>query len=383
MRIGIDARTILNPEHGDAIGSGHYTYQIIRHLLEIDRENEYVLFFDFRVREKDVRKFTRENVHIRFYPFSDYKKYLPGAYSEILGRATLVRERLDVLHSTSPLSRIPAGYGGTCITTFHNLGVFEHPELYPPVRRAGERAKAKFAAQKSHRIIASSQSVADDIVRLFKVPSERISVIPAGVDTRFFHPPATDGSKFRAKHKIEKPYMLFLGTLSPINNIPRLIEAFARFKKTDAGKKYRLVLAGKRDWLSKVYRQTAKDFGVASSVLFTGYVVGDDLVPLFRNAEFFTMPSLYEGFGSTVLEALAAGAPTIASRLPALEEAAGDAVRFVNPLDAEDMAKAFEEFAKDDDLRRDFASRGPDRARKYDWNATAERTLAVYRELVK
>ena len=107
MRIGIDARTILNPEKGDAIGVGHYTYQLIRHLLEIDQENEYVMFFDFRVREKDIKKFTSDNVKIKFYPFSDYKKYLPGAYNEILGTATLAREKLDIIHTTSPMSRIP------------------------------------------------------------------------------------------------------------------------------------------------------------------------------------------------------------------------------------------------------------------------------------
>ncbi|MDY0302992.1 MAG: hypothetical protein RBR98_04315, partial [Candidatus Moranbacteria bacterium] len=83
MRIGIDARTILNPKEGEAIGAGHYTYQLLKNILEIDRENEYVIFFDFRVREKDVRKFTLPNTKIIFYPFSDYYKYLPGAYNEV------------------------------------------------------------------------------------------------------------------------------------------------------------------------------------------------------------------------------------------------------------------------------------------------------------
>src|SRR4030042_2153591 len=106
MRIGIDARTILNPEKGEAIGVGHYTYQLIRYLLELDKVNEYVLFFDFHVREKDVKKFTRPNVKIKFYPFSDYKKYLPVAYNEILGSAILTKEKLDLIHTTSPLSRI-------------------------------------------------------------------------------------------------------------------------------------------------------------------------------------------------------------------------------------------------------------------------------------
>ncbi|MFZ2993843.1 MAG: hypothetical protein WA064_01660, partial [Candidatus Moraniibacteriota bacterium] len=131
MKIGIDARTILNPERGEAIGAGHYAYQLIRHLLELDRENEYVIFFDFRVREKDVAKFSRDNVKIKFYPFSDYKKYLPGAYSEILGTATLSREKLDVLHTTSPMSRIPSTYSGKTIVTIYDLAVMKVPEVFP------------------------------------------------------------------------------------------------------------------------------------------------------------------------------------------------------------------------------------------------------------
>jgi len=112
MKIGIDARKILSPEKNSDIGVGHYTYQLIRHLLEIDRENEYVLFFDFKVREKDIKKFSQPNVKIKFYPFSDYKKYMPGVYSELLGTATLAKEKLDVVHATSPTSRIPSSYGG-------------------------------------------------------------------------------------------------------------------------------------------------------------------------------------------------------------------------------------------------------------------------------
>ena len=122
MRIGIDARSILNPEKGEAIGVGHYTYQLIRHLLKNDTENEYVIFFDFRVREKDIKKFTRPNVKIKFYPFSDYKKYLPGAYSEILGMATLQKENLDVLHTMSACDRIPATYSGKTIVTGKQIG---------------------------------------------------------------------------------------------------------------------------------------------------------------------------------------------------------------------------------------------------------------------
>ncbi len=381
MRIGIDARTILNPQQGDAIGSGHYTYQLIRHLLEEDKENEYVLFFDFRVREKDVKKFTKNNVQIRFYPFSDYKKYLPGVYSEMLGRAILVREHLDILHSTSPLSRIPSGYKGLSVTTFHNLGVFAFEDLYSPLRRVREQIISRFMAKKSDHIIAVSDALSNDLQKRFSLSPSKISVIHGGVDTRFFSQEKNENKNFYEKHTIHFPYILFLGTLSPINNIPRLLEAFARFRQKN--KKYQLVLAGKRDWLSGEYRQIAKDLGIASKVVFTGYVVGDDLVPLFKNAEFFIMPSLYEGFGSTVLEALATGTPTLASRVTSLPEIAGEAVHFFNPLDVEEMARSMALFASDPKLRQEYARKGPLCAKKYQWQKTAKETLEVYKKMVE
>lgn len=381
MRIGIDARTILNPQEGDAIGSGHYTYQLIRHLLEEDKENEYVLFFDFRVREKDIKKFTKDNVQIRFYPFSDYKKYLPGVYSEMLGRAILVREHLDILHSTSPLSRIPSGYKGLSVTTFHNLGIFAFEDLYPSLRRVREQIISRFMAKKSDHIIAVSDALSNDLQKRFSLSSSKISVIHGGVDTRFFSQEENKNKNFHEKHGIHSPYILFLGTLSPINNIPRLLQAFARFHKTN--KKYQLVLAGKRDWLSGEYRRMVKDLGIASKVVFTGYVVGDDLVPLFKGAEFFVMPSLYEGFGSTVLEALATGTPTLASRVTSLPEIAGEAVYFFNPFDVEEMVHSMILFASDSKLRKEYAQKGPLCARKYQWKKTAQETLEVYKKIVE
>ena len=288
MRIGIDARTILNPEKGEAIGSGHYTYQLIRNLLELDTVNEYVLFFDFHVREKDIKKFTKPNVKIKFYPFSDYKKYLPGAYSEILGTATLAKEKLDILHSTSPHSRIPTGYRGKCIVTFHDLAIYKIPSCYPKISSAKEKAVYSLMAKKADKIIAVSNSTKKDIEEIFKIPSEKINVIYSGLDKRFFEESKIDSQKVLEKYGITKKYILFLGTLEPSKNIARLLEAFAKFKEKSKGNnskfEYQLVLAGKRGWLSQEYLRIIKDLGLSKNVVFTGYVIGDELTPLLKNS---------------------------------------------------------------------------------------------------
>ncbi|TAK96192.1 glycosyltransferase family 1 protein [Patescibacteria group bacterium] len=389
MRIGIDARTILNPERGEAIGVGHYTYQLIRHLLAIDKENEYVLFFDFRVREKDVKKFSLPNVKIKFYPFSDYKKYLPVAYSEILGTATLVREKLDVLHATSPESRIPLGYQGKTIVTFHDLSVFEHPECFPKVKGTRDKTIMKLMANKADRIISVSSATRDALKKHLSVPAEKVAVVHSGIDRRFFDEPAgADIPKLLGRFGIERQYILFLGTLEPSKNVTRLLEAFAKFKEKmlpvgGGSFQYQLVVAGKRGWLSEEYRQLVKDLGLAKDVVFTGYVVGDEIVPLFKHSQFFIMPSLSEGFGMTVLEAFATGTPSIISNVSSLPEVAGDAARFVNPVDVTEMTEAMVSFANNEQERNQYIQKGYERAKLFDWEKTARETLAVYKSLVE
>lgn len=388
MKIGIDARTILNPEKSEGIGEGHYTYQLLRHILQVDATNEYTLFFDSRVREKDVRKFDKPNVKVRFYPFSDYKKYLPVAYSEILGRATLVRENLDVLHATSPSSRIPLGYTGKCVTTFHNMGMLKYPECFPYAHRTKEVTVARYMAKKSDRVIASSRSVSELIQKEFHVSEDVIRVVYGGVDGRFFSKSPVSEDEVQERFSFKKPYILFLGTLSPINNIVRILEAFSKFQKQYSERNacecpYTLVLAGKRGWLSNEYQRIVKDLGLAQYVVFTGYVVGDDLVPLFHGSEFFVLPSLYEGFGSTVLEAFACQAPVVASRVGSMPEVAGDAVRYVDPVNTDEIARVMLELSGNTNLRKDLVAKGLEQVKKFNWEKTARETISVYEEIYR
>lgn len=391
MRIGIDARTILNPEKGEAIGVGHYTYQLIRHLLQIDQENEYILFFDFRVREKDIKKFTRSNVKIKFYPFSDYKKYLPGAYNEILGTATLARENLDVIHATSAMSRIPSSYRGKTVVTIHDLAAYKTPDVFPKVKRTKDRAKLSLMAGKADKIIAVSESTKNDICDIFGCQKDKVSVIYSGFDKRLFDESKTSRKKVLERYGIDgdKKYILFLGTLEPLKNVSRLLEAFKIFKDTclrpgngEKGKcTHKLVLAGKNGWLSKEYKQLAKDLGIAKDVVFTGYIIGDELVPLFHNADFFVMPSLYEGFGTTVLEAFATGTPAVVSKVSSIPEIAGEAAIFVDPKNPKEIAQAMAKLATDENLKNDLREKGKKQVEKFNWEKCARETLKIYKEV--
>jgi len=386
MKIGIDARTILNPEKGEAIGVGHYTYQLIRHLLRLDKKNEYVLFFDFHVRKKDIQKFHQANVKRKFYPFSDYKKYLPGAYNEILGAATLTREHLDVLHSTSPMSRIPISYRGKTIVTVHDLAVHKVPEVFPKLKRTKIKTKLNLMVGKADKIIAVSNSTKKDIQEIYKYPANQIKVIYGGFDKRLFDLANISRKEFLKKYALKRneKYLLFLGTIEPVKNITRLLEAFKIFRervvKKDKNINYKLILAGKNGWLSNEYKQIVRDFGIEKEVIFTGYVVGDDLVPLFKYADFFVMPSLYEGFGMTVLEAFATETPAIISGVSSLPEVAGKSAYFINPLDVNSIADAMLKLATNEELKNKYRLRGREQLKKFDWERCAQETLAVYQK---
>jgi glycosyltransferase involved in cell wall biosynthesis len=398
MRIGIDARTILNPEKGDAIGVGHYTYQLIRNLIQIDKENEYVIFFDFHAREKDIKKFKQPNVKVKFYPFSDYKKYLPGAYNEILGTATLAREHLDVVHSTSSTSRIPTSYRGKTIVTVHDLASYKVPDVFPKIKAARFKAVTNMMISKADKIIAVSESTKKDVCEIFGCKGNKVNVIYSGLDKRFFEEPAISREKIMTKFGLNNngtKYILFLGTLEPIKNISRLFEAFKMMKEMlkksaqggpasgwETGRcDYKLVMAGKRGWLAEEYKKMAKDMEIGKDVIFTGYVIGDEIVPLFKNAEFFVMPSLYEGFGTTVLEAFATGTPAIVSNVSSIPEIAGDAAMLVNPIDTKGIAEAMVKLAQDEKLRYDLRQKGFEQVKKFDWEKTARETLEIYKSI--
>lgn len=389
MRIGIDARKILNPHKGESIGVGHYTYQLIRYLLEIDHENEYVIFFDASVRQKDVRKFTQKNVKIVFYPFSDYKKYLPGVYNEILASAILSRENLDILHVTSTEVQIPATYRGRVVLTVHDLGVLKTPESYKKVVRLQAKTMKRFIIKKADHIIAVSRTIADDVINIYNIASEMIDVIHSGLDKRFFiEGENCNGKNTPKKFGITKKYILFLGTIEPSKNITRLLHAFSLFKEDRIKKSrrelcdYQMLIAGKPGWLAGDIKHMVRDLQLVKDVKFSGYIIGDELVPLFKNAEFFVLPSLYEGFGTTILEAFATSTPAIITNAGSAPEIANGAARLVNPIDTKEIAQAMIEFASDEELRDNFRQKGLIRARDFDWKKTARETLDIYKKIV-
>lgn len=386
MRIGIDAQTVLNPAMGSAAGLGHYTYQLTRYLLKADTENQYVVFVNYRVREKDLEKIReRKNVKVRRFPFSYYKSFLPVVYSETLANAFFMRENVDVLHV--PGGRLPIGYRRKFVATAHDLALNKNPELFPKKDLVKYRIKAP-AYKRADAVIASCAAAKRDLMEFFYVDDKKIRVIPNAFDEKYYKVSSLeDIQAVKDKYKIDGEYILFMNTIKPLNNLSRLIEAFAKLRmilKSDMPRSnYKLVLAGKSGWMADEIKQTAKDFGLKNEVIFTGYIEPDDLNPLFDGAEVFVSVPIYEDFGSTVLEAFASGVPVVCSNVTSYPEITGGAAKLVDPYDTDGIRDAILEVLRDESLCAEMKEKGLVQARKYHWENTARKTLEVLEEVGK
>lgn len=386
MRVGIDCRTILNPEKGEGAGIGHYTYQLVRHLLEVDKENTYILFFDRSAQKTRIAKFKHENVHIRFFPFVQYTRLMPTTCSHFLVSAILCREKLDIFHS--PTLSLPFSYKGTSIITVHDLSVYKFPELY--LRKEVLRLKKDIPSvlRQAQKIIAVSQSTAKDVSKIFNISSDKIKVIFHGIDKRFFKKSSPAQIK-KVKHKygITKDYFLFLGTLDARKNIVRIICAYERFRD-----KYihilknpiqQLVLAGAKGKNFKNIQKRISFSKYKKDIILPGYIEADDLDPLFEGADVFIFPSLYEGFGLPIIEAMANGVPVITSNVSSLPEVAKGGAILVDPHSVAEITQSLYTILTDKELHRDLCKNGKNRAREFSWEKCAQQTLKVYKEAFK
>ncbi|OGF21269.1 hypothetical protein A2257_03665 [Candidatus Falkowbacteria bacterium RIFOXYA2_FULL_38_12] len=400
MKIGIDCRTILNPGFGENAGIGHYTYYLVNKLLELDKENQYVLFFDNLLSKDAVEKMIgdKKNVEIRFFPFHKYKHYLPFVFSHILISAALEKEKLDLFHS--PTGSLPLSYKGKSIVTVHDLAIYQHPEWFPSNFLVGQKFSTKTIVPKSlkkaKKIIAVSRCTKRDIQKNFKTKGDKIKVIYEGVEFRDL--PAKDGDTcgvvskicfddLKAKYGLKDNYLFFLGTIEPRKNIEGIIKAFCGLIKDDKDlrEKYQLVLAGAKGWkhkgVFKAIEECSKNFDGEKSIKYLGYVPAEDKHALLKNASCFVFPSLYEGFGLPVLEALSLGVPTITSKISSLPEIARDVAVLVDPNNIEKISEGMRKILTNKKFRDDLSKKGALRAKDFSWEKCARETLEVYRSV--
>jgi glycosyltransferase involved in cell wall biosynthesis len=373
VHVVIDARYVARRQSG----VGGYTQRLIGALATIDRVNRYTCLVEARGPGLAVQ---RPNV-AEWPTRVSFEDHLLGdlwllAYLPLRLRA----RRAHVYHGPAVfLPHVKLGF--RTVVTIHDLVSFLFPETVPRKYSLYMRLMTRLAVHSADRIIAVSRATKDDLERTLGVAPDRIAVIHEAVGPEFAgpHPPAAVAAAV-ARYGLRPPYVLFVGNLEPRKNLSRLIEAFAELRRRAPAGNHRLQLAlvGTRAWLHGGIERAVEAHGLGDDVVLTGYVPREDLPCLYAGAACFAFPSLYEGFGLPVLEAMAAGAPVVASRAGSVPEVAGDAALLVDARVPGELADALEAVLTDAVLRERLIARGRLRAGAFRWETVARRTLAVY-----
>jgi glycosyltransferase involved in cell wall biosynthesis len=373
MHVVLDARYISRRQSG----VGAYAQRLITGLAAIDQVNHYTCLV---AAEGPGLPVSRANIAAAPTRVS-FEDHLRGdlwllGYLPFRLRAL----RTDVYHGPAVfLPHVKLGYG--TVVTIHDLVSFLFPQTVPRKYSLYMRLMTRLAARSADRIIAVSHATKADLVQILGVPPGKIVVIHEAVGPEFSRPPSPAAiADVIRRYGLHSPYCLFVGNLEPRKNLPGLIQAFAQVRRRlgAAGRSTQLVLAGTRAWLHAGIFRAVEEHGLGAAVVFTDYVPLADLPALYAGATCFVFPSLYEGFGLPVLEAMAAGAPVVAARAGSIPEVAGDAAVLVDASAPGELASAIEAVLTDAGLRERLIARGRARAATFEWNTVARETRAVY-----
>lgn len=369
MKIAIDASTISTQG-----GPRTYVLGLLDALLSIDRDNDYVVFYN-------------DPCHLGRFPAAK-EIVLPGRsplarlWREhfLLPRACR-KEKVDLLHC--PKSAIPLFSPCPTVVTLHDLIPLRHPETEKFAARVYWNIQIPVAARRSSFIITDSEHARQEIMEDYKVSPDRIKAIMLGFNPSMLEkrePAAAMG--IRAKYGLPDSYLLYVGTIQPRKNIDTLIEAYAILRSSRASLP-KLVIVGRKGWLyDKLFARIAT-LGLSEEIIFTGFVPDEDLPYIYDGARLFAYLSFFEGFGLPPLEAMACGVPVITSDTTSLPEVVGDAGITVKPGDVSAVAAAIARLLDEPDFAAELGIKGRERAELFSWEAAARETLDIYQGLLK
>jgi glycosyltransferase involved in cell wall biosynthesis len=295
-------------------------------------------------------------------------------WEQLAAPFVLRRLRPDLLHGMA--FALPFAWRGPAVVTIFDLSFMRYPGRLGALRRLYLRLAVRNAARRARRVIAISRSGGAEIAALLGVPEDRIDVAYPGVGPDFYPRPAEEIAAFRAREGLPERYILHLGTLEPRKNLDVLIRAYARLPQRGAVK---LVLAGGRGWRTELLLALIEELGLEADVILPGFIPGRGLPMWYNAAQLLAYPSVYEGFGMPVVEALACGVPVAASDTTSLPEAVGPGGVLLPPGDVEAWTDALSRLLDDPARRAELAARGRAHAATFKWTQTARQTVDSYR----
>lgn len=357
MRIGIDISKAVSSTDG----VGRYGEVLLRGLMSLDPDDEVVLYGLFQ-------------------------PVAPEAFEARFGRLPegfrLAAERrpgpaaVDVFHATT--HTVPPGLEGGLVFTVHDLTFLSHPRLHTLDNRLHCLRGLAYALSLGTRLIAVSENTRRDLVRLLALDAGAIAVVHNAAADGFRPASLEEQERVRTRYGLDRPFVLSVGVQEPRKNLATLLEAFRRLPEA-MRRDHLLALAGPDGWLLEDLRSAGAARALGDQTRWLGRVPEEDLPPLYSAATAFAYPSLYEGFGLPLLEAMACGAPVVASRTSSIPEVTGEAAVLVDPLDADSVRGGLAEVLGDADRRRALAAAGLERATHFSAGEMARKTLAVYR----
>jgi glycosyltransferase involved in cell wall biosynthesis len=409
VRVGIDVTGLYIVK----AGIFYHRVNLLRHMFALNSGHEFVLVDYGPIRGNrclpfDLRSLESERVRVmevtgpRQRRLIEWKRldFFGGRFTAqridaILDRPwnwyiaamtrrelSVVLAELDVLHVSEVSQFVPGK--ARLISTVHDLTPILYPELHTLDNRARFKKKMRYIQKYVDAIIAVSECTKRDLIRLSDIPEERIHVVYNAADCRYR--PLVDREEINrvtAKYGLPGPgYILYVGTLEPRKNLVRLVEAYAVAVGRCEDSLPLLVLAGGKGWFYEEVYRSVERMGVQQRVVFTGFVEDEDLPALINGALYFVWPSLYEGFGMPVLEAMACGVPVITSNASSLPEVVGDAAVLVDPTDIDGLAAALVALLEDQEQRGALRTAGLARAAMFSWERAARETLMVYESTV-
>ena len=309
-------------------------------------------------------------------------RLLPGlmTFGQLgIGRA-IRHHRLDLVHD--PLGVAPLMLAGSGrVTTIHDVVPYTCPETSAQLDRLIYHFWLPIIVRRIDAIITASQQSKADIVKHLAIAEEKVTIIPLAAGRRYRPMPDNEIYPTLARYGLDFPYILYVGSLTPRKNLPRLLEAYWQLRQWSAER--HLVIVGARKSRSSPVFTTVQQLGLREVVHFTGFAEEEDLPSLYNGADLFVFPSLYEGFGLPVLEAMACGTPVVTSNTTSLPEVAGDAALLVDPYNVEGIAAAMRCVLEDQHLARVLRARGLARAAEFSWERTARETVKVYQKVLR
>lgn len=375
MNIGIDVRCLMEPRYS---GVGEYTANLLNNLFEINKQNNYLLFYNAHGNyDKNLPKFNYPSVHYKKF---NYPNKLLNA-----SLAFLKRPKVDQMLGGVDLFFAPhvsfLALSASCkkVLTVHDLSFIKFPEFFSGKQKlwyklfGGECSPLNFDL-----ILADSHNTKRDLVELYNISEQKIKTIYLGVEQNYrpIDDPA-ELNKVKEKYNLPEKFILYLGTIEPRKNLVTLIRAYEQLNTPD----YELVIAGNSGWGNKDIYKAAKNSKAAKKIRFIGYVDQQDKLALYNLASLFIYISYYEGFGFPPLEAMACGIPVVASYTSSLGEVLEDAAALVNPYNASEIKNAVDNILLNNDLALRMGQLGQNQAKKFSWQKTAEQTLNAFNSL--